>query len=385
MSATNTVRVVFAGGGTGGHLYPAIAIADRLQELSEDGTKVEILFVGTKRGLEYRLGDSLGYPLQLINMRGLVRSFTWKNLLLPFFIVSALVRAAMLLSRFAPDIVVGTGGYVSWPILKMATIKNIPTVIQEQNSYPGIATRRGARRARRVYLGFEKARDYLQAGGEVIVTGNPVRRSIEGGNRSEALATFGLDSDRVTILILGGSQGAHAINEAVLKSMTTDTLSDKYQLLWQTGKRDYRDVTAKVGDKVKGRSLFPFAARMDLVYAAADLAVARAGAITLAEMAVCGIPAILIPYPFAAENHQRINARESVKMGTALMIDQTDLGRVDLIGEAVSLLESDRFSAMKQALRQMTQGRKPAADIIARDITKIIEVGYRRDTAQSGL
>ncbi|MEA3296679.1 MAG: undecaprenyldiphospho-muramoylpentapeptide beta-N-acetylglucosaminyltransferase [candidate division Zixibacteria bacterium] len=373
MIAAGNARIIFAGGGTGGHLYPALAIADRIRELLQGKHKVEIIFVGTKHGLEYRMRDSLGYPLHLINIRGLARSFSLRNLLLPFVVVGALIKAALLLRSFAPAIVIGTGGYVSWPVLKVAAWKNIPTVIQEQNSYPGITTRQTARKARKVYLGFEGARAYLRTNERIVVTGNPVRRSIVNGNRAEALAAFKLDPDRKTILVLGGSQGAHAVNTAILKSLESKSLPENYQLLWQTGKRDYKDVTAQVGDKARCCSLFPFVERMELVYAIADLAIARAGALTLAELAACGVPAILIPYPFAAGDHQRKNAQETVAREMAALIDENDLDQVDILSEAIAILESDRFTIMRRALTAVAEKGKPAVDVIAEDIINLIE------------
>ncbi|MCK4301651.1 MAG: undecaprenyldiphospho-muramoylpentapeptide beta-N-acetylglucosaminyltransferase [candidate division Zixibacteria bacterium] len=370
---TPGVKLVFAGGGTGGHLYPAIAIADRIRELLIDRMPVEIIFVGTRHGLEYRMRDKLGYPLHLLNIRGLARSLSVRNLLLPFLIVGAVFMTARLLRRFAPDVVVGTGGYVSWPVLKIAALKGIPTVIQEQNSFPGITTRQTAGRAKRIYLGFEQARNHLKTQAKVIVTGNPVRRSVTGGERSEGLSVFGLDPGRKTILVLGGSQGARAINRAVLGSLKKKNISDKYQILWQTGKRDYKDVTASAGNKVSDCSLFPFSERMDLVYAVADLAVARAGALTLAELTACGIPAMLVPYPYAAGDHQRRNAEAFVEQGAAMMIDENDLNQADLIEEAIALMESDRFEQMKQAVAKMTSARRPAVDVIAEDIIALIE------------
>ncbi len=366
-------KILFAGGGTGGHLYPAVAIADRLSQLLEGRGEVDIRFVGTKRGLEYRIRDTLGYPLHLINMRGLVRSFTPRNLLLPFVVAGALFKASLLLGRFVPDIVVGTGGYVSWPVLRMARTRKIPTVLQEQNSYPGIATRQSARHARKIYLGFERAADYLDTPAELLVTGNPVRSSVLGGNRGEALKLFGLDPNKRTILVLGGSQGARAINQAVLQSLKNKSLTDKYQLLWQTGKRDYKDVTVNAGDKASCCSLFPFADKMNLVYAAADVAVARAGALTLAELTATGIPSILVPYPHAAEDHQRKNALEFAQRGLAAVIDQNDLDRTDLIGTAVEMFESDRYAAMKASVVAATSEKKPAVDVIAEDIIELIE------------
>ena len=373
MTGGGNARIIFAGGGTGGHLYPALAIADRIRELLQGKLAVEIIFIGTRHGLEYRMRDSIGYPLHLINIRGLARSFSLRNLLLPFVVVGAIIKTALLLRSFAPDIVIGTGGYVSWPVLKVAAWKNIPTVIQEQNSFPGITTRQTARKARKVYLGFEGARAHLRNVENIVVTGNPVRQSIVNGNRSDALAAFKLDPNKKTILVLGGSQGARAINTAILKSLKNKSLLDNYQLLWQTGKRDYKDVTAQAGDKAQRCSLFPFAERMDMVYAAADLAIGRAGALTLAELTACGVPAILIPYPYAAGDHQRKNAQETVARGMATLIDENDLDQVDMLKEAVAILESDRYATMKRALAAVANVGKPAVDIIAEDIINIIE------------
>jgi UDP-N-acetylglucosamine--N-acetylmuramyl-(pentapeptide) pyrophosphoryl-undecaprenol N-acetylglucosamine transferase len=267
--------------------------------------------------------------------------------------------------------VIGTGGYVSLPVLKMASLRHIPTVLQEQNSYPGIATRRLAGSARRVYLGFKEATRFLPGGTSILVTGNPVRRSITGGDRSEALRRLRLDPSRKTILVLGGSQGARPVNQAVLKSLQGGALSKEYQLLWLTGKRDYKEVVATAGKDSHDHSLFPFESRMELVYAAADVAIARAGAITLAELEACRLPAIVIPFPHAAGDHQRHNARAYAERGIAEMIDQNDLNRVDILARAVSLIENGRAEQMRQAIIQQTAGRKPAVDVIAEDIIKL--------------
>jgi len=365
-------RIVFAGGGTGGHLFPAIAIADRITQLLQNKMVVDIVFVGTKRGLEYRMRESLGYPLHLIDIRGLARSLTLKNLLIPFILLRAMVQSSLLLRRISPDIVVGTGGYVSWPVLRVAALKRIATVLQEQNSFPGITTRRLAKQAKRIYLGFETARKYLRTKGQVIVTGNPVRMSVINGDRSEAMKAFGLDPKKKTILVLGGSQGARTINNAVLESLEKQTLPKEYQILWQTGKRDYREVTARAGRKAARCALFPFADRMDLVYAAADIAIARAGALTLAELTACGVPSILIPYPHAAGDHQRKNAADLADQNMAVVIDDKDLNGIDLLGKAVALYQSGRSHQMKQAITEWNHNRRPAVDVIAEDIVNLI-------------
>jgi len=366
-------RIIFAGGGTGGHLYPAIAIANRIREMLHGVAEVEIAFVGTKRGIEYRLRETLGYPLYLINMRGIARSLSLKNLLVPFVIVGALVKARLLLRRFDPQIVVGTGGYVAWPVLRAAAAAGITTVLQEQNSYPGIVTRQAASRASMVYLGFEKARDYLHPRVKTMVTGNPVRTDLRGADRAEALRQFGLDPELKTILVLGGSQGARSINSAVLRSVEAGILHKDIQLVWQTGKRDYKDVTSQVGNKASGCALFPYAEDMRTVYAAADLAVARAGALTLAELEACGIPSILIPYPHAAGDHQRKNAAVTVEQGRAVMFDEQDLVGRDLLGEAIALLHSKKYAAMRAALASGETGQ-PAVDKIAEHIISLMGI-----------
>jgi len=361
-------RIIIAGGGTGGHLFPAIAIADRVTEMLRDKMSVEILFVGTKRGIEYRMKDELGYPLQAISMRGIIRGFTLRNLLVPFVVLAGLLQSARLLSRFKPNIVIGTGGYVCWPVLKAAAFKKIPTLLQEQNSYPGVATRQLAAKARKIYLGFERAKDFLRTKAEIMVTGNPVRASITGGDRMKGLEAYRLRADRKTILVLGGSQGARSINNAVLASLDNNKLNQGYQLLWQTGGRDHKEVEEKAAKKVSNCALFPFARQMELVYAAADLVIARAGALSLAEITACRIPAILIPYPYAAGDHQKKNAEDYVARGMAVMIEEKELAGVDLIARAIDLIESDEYTRMKTAIAAETAERKPAVDIIAEDI-----------------
>jgi UDP-N-acetylglucosamine--N-acetylmuramyl-(pentapeptide) pyrophosphoryl-undecaprenol N-acetylglucosamine transferase len=270
-------------------------------------------------------------------------------------------------------VVIGTGGYVSWPVLRIAAFKNIATVLQEQNSFPGITTRKLARFARRIFLGFESARRYIRSDGEVIASGNPVRRSILNGDRAAAVKEFGLDPSRRTILVLGGSQGARAINNAVLAGIEKNRLAQGFQILWQTGKRDYKDVTARAGRKAARCALFPFAHRMDLVYAAADVAIARAGALTIAELAACGIPSILVPYPHAAGDHQRKNAQDLTERNLAVAIDEGNLNTTDLLGRAVSLAQSDDYLRMKQALHTWNAERKPAVDVIAEGIISLID------------
>lgn len=368
MKSGESVRLIFAGGGTGGHLYPALAIADRLKELISSTYKLESHFVGTRKGIEFRLQDTIGYPLHLIQMQGIARALTPRNLLVPFIVTMGLLQSMRLMKQISPHLVIGTGGYVSWPVLKAAQVKRIPTVIQEQNSFPGIATRRLAAEARAVYLGFDDARKHLPSRANCILTGNPVRSALSGADRNEAMRAFKLDPTKKTILVFGGSQGAHAINEVVLSGLLAGQVPTNYQLLWLTGKRDYTEVNARAGDMAASHALFPYEHRMNLAYAAADVAVARAGALTLAELEMCGVPAVLVPYPHAAGDHQRKNAASFAALGFAEVIDETQLGKTQILIRAMALIESGRADQMRLAISAYRSGRPAAVDLIALDI-----------------
>ncbi len=372
MPAIQSVSLVFAGGGTGGHFFPAVAIADRVRELLGDSCETKIVFVGTRRGIEYRLRESIDYPLRLVNIRGLARAFTLGNLLVPFLVIGSLWTSRGILREAKPDLVIGTGGYVSWPVLRMAAMLRIPTVIQEQNSYPGIATRQLASKAKRVYLGFDEGRQYLPHAAPIMTTGNPVRRLVAKGDRRAAREKFGLDPERRTILVLGGSQGARSVNRAVLKSLENNSMPEGFQLVWQTGKLDYDDIVAQVGARGERHHAFAFESDMAMVYAAADLVVARAGAITLAEIEAVALPSLLIPYPFAAGDHQRKNARAYADHGFAVVIDPDELAGEDLLAKAVTLFSDGNVESMWKKLKHQAVGKKPAVDIIAEDIIRMI-------------
>lgn len=379
MSTMLSFRILFAGGGTGGHLYPAIAIANRISDILRGSSQVDIAFVGTKRGLEYRIREELGYPLHLINMRGITRSLALSNLLVPFVILLALWQSLILLKKFRPDLVVGTGGYVSWPIIKMAATLGILTVLQEQNSFPGIATRSGSKKAKKIYLGFEDARKFMPDSSNTIVSGNPVRIEIGRGSRQNVIDEFKLNPGKKTILVLGGSQGARAINNAVIKSLESKRWEGNAQLLWQTGKRDYMEVKSKVSTLHREGALFPFANNMQDIYAAADIVVGRAGALTLAELVACGLPSILIPFPFAAGDHQKKNAESLALRKAAVVIDENRLGEYDILKEAVDLLNSPQYAEMKNSAAKLSEGKRAAVDVIAEDIISLL-----RQTKQVG-
>jgi len=365
-------KAIFAGGGTGGHLTPALAIANNLKAKIGNKAEADFLFIGTRRGIEFKVREKLGYPLALINIRGLSRSLSLSNLMFPFLLIGAVLKSMSIIGSFKPDIVIGTGGYVMGPVLLAAYFKGVNRVLQEQNSYPGLTTRRLAPLTDRVFLGFHDAVGYLSEKCRVIDSGNPVNELVGSVPKEEGLRYFEFDHSKKTIMIMGGSQGASNINKNILRNL--DGLDEKYQLIWQTGDRDYKDVTASAGGRVSGRSLFPFTDRIELAYAAADIIIARAGALSLAEIAAAGLPSILIPFPFATGDHQMKNAESFARNGAAVIIRDNDLERIDLLGKAVELIQTDNLEVMSRAAGEnhLINGKR-AVDIICDEILELTE------------
>jgi len=324
------LRVAIAGGGTGGHIIPALAIAERLQEsvASESAfSSVEVLFFGSDYGMETRLVPEAGFKLEALPVRGLSRSISLagfkRNLSLPGRLLSSIIKANRALRAFDPHITVGTGGYASAVPIRQSLRNNIPIVLQEQNSYPGMVTRLFAPKARQVFLTYEDARSHLK-GDNTILTGNPIRYAGSKINRDEAAEAFGLDSEIPTLFILGGSQGARAINRHFVERISNYLEKLGMQVLWQTGKADYEFCQKQIGTNPR-IVLRPFIKEMDKAYSLADLMVCRAGAMTLTEINHFGLPSILIPLPSAAANHQEFNARSQEKAGAAKVILEPEL------------------------------------------------------------
>ncbi len=361
------LRALFAGGGTGGHLSPARAIAAALKAAIEPDGSAEIRFVGTRRGIEYRVRDSLGFPLSLITVRGLSRQGIVQNIMFPVLLLLGLSKSIYLLLRYRIDIVIGTGGYVMGPVVMAAIALNRFCVIQEQNSYPGLTTRQLASRVDKVFLGFGEAAQHLNRDCEIVESGNPVGEKIGSVSKEEGLKYFGFIPDDKVIFIFGGSQGARRINDNIKKHLKE--LPEGYQLIWQTGERDYKDVAAIAGGRVTGRSLFSFTHEIEKAYAAADIVICRAGALTLAELEAAACPSILIPYPYATGDHQRKNGESFVALGASVMISDERLDEVNLLAEAVAIIEDGRCDQMTEAVNNMKQKRsKPATAIIVDEI-----------------
>jgi UDP-N-acetylglucosamine--N-acetylmuramyl-(pentapeptide) pyrophosphoryl-undecaprenol N-acetylglucosamine transferase len=363
------LHILFAGGGTGGHLFPALAVAEELQRI-RPGTRIS--FAGTADRIESRVVPRLGYGFTPIWISGFRRRLSLQTVLFPVKLAVSLIQSAALLRRLRPQAVVGTGGYVCGPVVYTASVMGIPTVIQEQNSYPGVTTRLLASRAGRVYITFEETRKHLPRAREVVVSGNPTRGAVGEAGRKEGHAFFGTDPEKPTLLVFGGSLGARSINEAVT-GMLPELGAAGVQVLWQTGEQEYERVMQERKGPETGPmvTVLRFIDRMDLAYAAADLVLCRAGATTLAELTRAGLPSVLVPYPHAAADHQTSNARAMVDGGASLMIRDGEL-REQLPAVLRGLLhDTERRREMGSRARAL--GRPEAANTIARGVIQLAE------------
>jgi UDP-N-acetylglucosamine--N-acetylmuramyl-(pentapeptide) pyrophosphoryl-undecaprenol N-acetylglucosamine transferase len=353
-------RVLLAGGGTGGHLFPALSIAQELDQRS-----VAVIFVGTRHGIEARTIPETGFPIEYLWLSGFQRGRLLANLLLPIKVVVSFLQSFAILFRYRPEAALGTGGYVCGPILLAATLCGIPFFLQEQNSYPGVTTRLLARRARGVFLNFKEAAERLPHPERCSQVGNPVRMEFAFLDRLESIKKLELNPELPTLLIFGGSQGARKINQGLREALPE--LGKLCNVIWSRGNFDKDEITSWVGP---GKLLVnAFISDMATVYAASDLAICRSGAMTLSELSASGLPAILVPYPHAAADHQKYNALSFVKSGGALMIEDKDFSGKILLQE-VSALFSDRkrLETMRHSL-QVIPKHNPAS-IIADTILK---------------
>ncbi len=370
-------RVLFAGGGTGGHLYPALALAEAFQQL--DPT-MDVFFVGARRGVEARVLPERGVPHELLPFEPIRRAQPWQNWRLVPSLFRSVGGLAGLFRDFQPELVVGTGGYASGPAVGWAYMKGIPTAIQEQNSYPGLVTRLMAPRVRQLHLAFPEARRHLQPGRrtEVFEFGNPIAPPDASLDRAEARERFGLGSG-VVVLVVGGSQGARSVNEALLadlRGVADGRLAERpqgLQILWATGPAHYDGVAARLaelelGDWVKA---VPYLHEMPLALAAADLAISRAGAMALAELCAWGLPAILVPFPHAAANHQYHNAMALEEAGAGIVIPESELGSGRLWGE-ISELAASSERREQLAARARERGQPRAAQNIVAALAKLL-------------
>ncbi|MEK6649971.1 MAG: undecaprenyldiphospho-muramoylpentapeptide beta-N-acetylglucosaminyltransferase [Bacteroidota bacterium] len=362
----NTLRVALAGGGTGGHLYPALAIAE---QLAEQLPAVEFLFFGTSGKIEARVVPQRGYPFASIWISGFHRSFRPENLLFPVKVIVSLWQSWTVLRRFRPHVVVGTGGYVCGPVLFAASAMGIPTVIHESNSYPGVTTRMLASRVDRVLIAFDDSKRWLRRTDHVTLVGTPVRRGLGTAQRDASCKKFGLDPLRRVVMILGGSLGAASINRAVAHHAAAFRGAE-LQLLWQIGRTEEAAYVKEFGNAGVGH-VTGFIDDMDAAYAASDLVVCRAGASTLAELTAIGKASVLVPYPHAAADHQTKNARTLESAGAAEMVADKDV--MDHLAANVLRIAQDPEACRRMAAAARTLGRPDAAGEIAHIIRTMVQ------------
>ncbi|TNE66217.1 MAG: undecaprenyldiphospho-muramoylpentapeptide beta-N-acetylglucosaminyltransferase, partial [Bacteroidetes bacterium] len=323
---TRQLRILITGGGTGGHVFPAIAIADAIRAIRPD---TEFLFVGAIGKMEMERVPKAGYPIEGLNIAGLQRSFSLeslrRNLSFPFKLLSSTMRAKRLVRQFRPNVVVGTGGYASGPVMRAAQQQGIPTVIQEQNSYAGLTNRLLARKASKICVAYDGMEQYFPAD-RIIVTGNPVRQDILQleQKRPEGIRHYNLDPGKKTVVVVGGSLGARTLNQTMAANAELLASHQDVQVYWQCGRYYEAEYSNCDTAKLPNVQVQAFIDRMDLLYAAADIIVARAGALTISELCLVGKPAILVPSPNVAEDHQTKNALALQEKQAARLVRDID-------------------------------------------------------------
>ena len=369
---TEKLNIIVSGGGTGGHIYPALTIIRTLQTLAPD---TNFLYVGTKAGLESDIIPKEGLPFATIELEGFERHLTPSNLVRAGKAMKGVMRAMKIVKDFRPDVVIGTGGYVCGPILLAASLRRIPTLIQEQNVVPGITNKILSKFVTKVAVGTpEAAKNFPKS--KTIFTGNPIRSEVMTARREAAAKVFGLDPKKPTVLVSGGSRGARAINRAMIGVLAEAMAYTQVQFLHVTGKAEYDDTIARLMDTgrdfVRLRHILvkPYLYNMPEAMALADLAIFRAGATGLAELTARGIPSILVPYPYAAGNHQEFNARALEAAGAARVILNRDLTTESLNAVLAELLSEPR-KLKKMAEKSKALGRPHAARDIANLVLEI--------------
>lgn len=364
MKERSAYRILFAGGGTGGHLFPALAVADKVrQKLPE----AEILFVGTKHKIEARVVPKAGYGFKTIWISGFQRKLSFATLLFPLKLFVSLLQALFIVMKFKPVAAVGSGGYVAGPAIFGARVMGAKIILLEQNSYPGITTRLLERFADELHLMFADAQKYLRRKEIHKITGNPVRVSGSGMDRNAAKKKLGLLPDKPTLLVLGGSLGARSINEAVAVNREA-FISKGIQVIWQTGNAYYEEFGKYESEFIK---TLAFIEDMETAYSAADLLLARAGATTLAEITVLGIPSVLVPSPYVAENHQFFNAKSLADSNAAILLEDAKVKQELAAVVNDTIISDEKLEALKN--NALSLGKPQASEIIAESILDFVK------------
>jgi UDP-N-acetylglucosamine--N-acetylmuramyl-(pentapeptide) pyrophosphoryl-undecaprenol N-acetylglucosamine transferase len=368
LKATQPYKLIISGGGTGGHIFPAIAIANTFRERHPNA---EILFVGALGRMEMTRVPEAGYKIIGLWISGLQRSLKFSNLMFPVKLIASYFKAKAIVKDFAPHAVIGTGGYASGPIMLAATSKKIPSVIQEQNSFAGLTNKQVANKVSTVCVAYEGMEKYFPKD-KIVLTGNPVRKDIlvVDGKRDSALVQFGLEANKKTLLIIGGSLGAKTINESILSGIEK-LIDAQIQIIWQTGKTYYNDYQVQLGKyDLKRIRVYDFLKEMDLAYAAADVVISRSGAIAVSELCITRKPSILVPSPNVAEDHQTKNAMSLVNKQAAQLVADKD-ARNTLVDEVLKLIfDEQRAAKLSENISKLAKPN--AANEIVDEIEKLI-------------
>lgn len=359
-----SVNILISGGGTGGHIYPALAIAD---ELKKRNTDAKFLFVGAKDRMEMEKVPQAGYEIKGLWITGLQRKLTLKNLAFPFKLISSLWNARKIVKKFKPDVVIGTGGFASGPTLQMASRKGIPTLVQEQNSYPGITNKLLSKKANTICVAYDGLERFFPKD-KIVKTGNPVRQDLLeiSTNRTDAQHHFKINAKQKTLLILGGSLGARAINKLIEKNIKW-LVEQNVQVLWQSGKLYYQEY--KEYNDLEGVKVLEFINRMDHAYASADIIISRAGASSISELCIVGKPVLFIPSPNVAEDHQTKNAMAVVGNNAALLLKESELENFQTEFENL-LNDEKKQEELSKNIKQLALPK--ATEHIANEVEKLL-------------
>ena len=361
-----SIKILISGGGTGGHIYPAIAIANEIQFRYPDA---QFLFVGAKDKMEMEKVPEAGYEIKGLWISGIQRKLTLKNVLFPIKLIHSLMKANTIINKFKPDIVIGTGGFASGPTLMRANSKGIPTLLQEQNSYPGITNKYLSKKAEKICVAYDGLERFFPAE-KIVKTGNPVRQDLlkvyKKKKIKEANDFFEVKKKKVTVLVLGGSLGARRINQLIAENLPFFK-EQKVQVIWQCGKLYFEEY--KKHNEIKNVQVHQFLNRMDLAYAAADIIISRAGASSVSELCIVGKPTIFIPSPNVAEDHQTKNARSISDKHAAILLKQSELDTFPLVFETL-LKDKGKQESLSLNIKELAL--PGATDSIVNEIEKLL-------------
>jgi UDP-N-acetylglucosamine--N-acetylmuramyl-(pentapeptide) pyrophosphoryl-undecaprenol N-acetylglucosamine transferase len=362
LQGDNSIRIIIAGGGTGGHIFPAIAIANAIKNAMP---KTEFLFVGAKGKMEMEKIPQAGYKIIGIDIAGFNRSSLLKNISLPIKLAKSFIQVRKIINEFKPNAVIGVGGYSTYPVLRYAQVKKIPTFIHESNSFAGKSNKLLGKKATKVFVATDGMEKFF-AKEKLIITGNPVRNNISDNtvSKNDAIAFFGLADNKKTVLVIGGSLGAKSINETIHDNIGVFE-NNNLQVIWQTGK-EFKERAKLISADYKNVYTIDFITKMENAFAAADVVISRAGAMAIAEICSVGKPAVLVPYPFAAEDHQTVNATHLVEKNAAIMV-KDNAAKSELI-TAILELAKDETKQKKMQLELKKLATKNADEIIANEV-----------------